>query len=333
MPDLSRRRVMQLASAAMFAEFARMDNSFARDEPPEITKVKLAKIPGVCIAPQYLAEDLLYSEGFTDVSYVESEPGSATTANTASGIVDFSLNFVTSSIISIDQGGDLTLLGGIHSGCFELFVRNDINRLLDLRGKSIGVSALGSSPYLFIASIAAYVGLDPLKDINWVTASQVKPKDMFLKGEVDAFLGFPPEPQELRAKHVGKVLVNSTLDKPWAEYFCCLLAGHSEFVRNYPAASKRVLRAILKAADLCVVQPSLAARLLVERKFTSNYEYALEALSEVPFRRWHEYDTEDTVRFYALRLNEAGMIKSKPQDIIAKGTDWSFASELKRELK
>jgi NitT/TauT family transport system substrate-binding protein len=39
------------------------------------------------------------------------------------------------------------------------------------------------------------------------------------------------------------------------------------------------------------------------------------------------------LRFYVLRLHEAGMINSSPQKIIAQGTDWRFWGELKRELK
>ena len=49
--------------------------------------------------------------------------------------------------------------------------------------------------------------------------------------------------------------------------------------------------------------------------------------------KWHNYDPEDAVRFYALRLREAGMIKSSPNKILADGTDWRFWNELKRELK
>ena len=54
---------------------------------------------------------------------------------------------------------------------------------------------------------------------------------------------------------------------------------------------------------------------------------------QVPYDRWREYDAEDTVGFYALRLRETCMIKSSPQKIIADGTDWHFLNELKRELK
>ena len=54
---------------------------------------------------------------------------------------------------------------------------------------------------------------------------------------------------------------------------------------------------------------------------------------DVPYNRWRIYDPEDTIRFYSLRLQEAGMIRSSPQEIIANGADWSFLNELKRELK
>ena len=93
------------------------------------------------------------------------------------------------------------------------------------------------------------------------------------------------------------------------------------------------MRAILKAADLCVTDPAMVARRLVEGKFTANYDYALQTLGDVPYRRWRDYDAEDTVRFYALRLREAGVIAASPQEIIAKATDWRFLNELKRELK
>jgi len=93
------------------------------------------------------------------------------------------------------------------------------------------------------------------------------------------------------------------------------------------------LRAILKATDFCISDPPGAARRMVEGGFTARYDYALQTLNEVPYNRWREYDPEDTIRFYSLRLREAGMIKSAPNKIIADGTDWRFFKELKRELK
>jgi NitT/TauT family transport system substrate-binding protein len=109
--------------------------------------------------------------------------------------------------------------------------------------------------------------------------------------------------------------------------------GNREFVQRHPVATKRYLRAVLKAADVCAADPAGAARKLVDAGFTNQYDYARQTFTEVPYGVWREYDPEDTLRFYALRLREVDMIKSTPQEIIAKGTDWRFLNEIKRELK
>jgi NitT/TauT family transport system substrate-binding protein len=123
------------------------------------------------------------------------------------------------------------------------------------------------------------------------------------------------------------------VDRPWSQYFYCMVGGNPEYVRNHPVASKRALRAMLKAADLCATEPAHVARQLVDGGFTPRYEYALQALREIPYDKWREYDPEDTIRFYALRLRDVGFIKSTPQKIIAENTDWRFLNELKREPK
>jgi NitT/TauT family transport system substrate-binding protein len=179
--------------------------------------------------------------------------------------------------------------------------------------------------------MAASVGLDR-KDIDWVTDPKLRPQDLFADGKIDAFLGFPPEPQELRARHVGRVIVDTALDRPWSQYFCCMLVGNRDFVRKNPVATKRAVRAILKATDLCDSGPERLASVIVDRGFADRSDPLLQILKDNPYK-WREYNAEDTVRFYALRLQEVGLIKSSPQKIIADGTDWRFLDEVKRELK
>ncbi len=112
-----------------------------------------------------------------------------------------------------------------------------------------------------------------------------------------------------------------------------MLAGNREFVQSHPNATKRALRAILKANTICSLEPERAARYLVDRGFTASYDYALQTMNEIPYLQWRNYSAEDTLRFYALRLREAGLIKSNPNEIIAEGTDWRFLDQLKQELK
>jgi NitT/TauT family transport system substrate-binding protein len=135
---------------------------------------------------------------------------------------------------------------------------------------------------------------------------------LLAEGKIDAFLGFPPQPQELRAKQIGHVVVNSAVDRPWSQYFCCMVYARKEFARKYPMATKRALRAILKAVDLCALEPDRAAEFLIDKGYTERYDYTRQAMKDVVYGKWREYDPEDTVRFYALRLHEAGMIKSTP---------------------
>jgi hypothetical protein len=212
-------------------------------------------------------------------------------------------------------------------------VRRATNRD-DIWGIALNMSgeAPGETHY-FVSAMASYVGLDPAKDIDWITSSSPKPIQLFADGQADAFLAFPPAPQELRARKIGRVILNTGLDRPWSQYFCCVLVGNADFVRDHPVATKRATRAILKAADLCLAEPKRAAQQLVDRGLTERYDYARSTLEDVPYGTWREYDPEDAVRFFALRLHEAGFIEATPHKIIAEGTDWRFLNEIKRELK
>jgi NitT/TauT family transport system substrate-binding protein len=326
----TRRRILSTMALAGATGLIRAPRVMSAEDRLETTTVRLGKSGSICIAPEYVAEELLRAEGFTEVRYLDVEHGQAA----AFREVDFASFFASSTIIGADGQAPFAVLSGLHAGCFELFGNDRVRSIADLKGKRVGVPALGGSPWhAFLSVMAAQVGLDPAKDIDWVTSQSPKPSELFAEGKIDAFLGFPPEPQDLRARKIGHVVVNSAVDRPWSEYFCCMLMGGKDFVRRYPVATKRVLRAILKAADLCASDPAGMARQLVDKGFTRGYDYAVQTLSELPYGRWREFDAEDTLRFYALRLHEAGLIKSSPQKIIAGNTDWRFLDELKRELK
>jgi NitT/TauT family transport system substrate-binding protein len=284
----------------------------------------------------YVAEELLRAEGFTDISYVEgvvpgAGPGSVQILS--DGRVDMAVNFAAPLAMAIDRGAEITVLGGVHPGCYELFTTPGVRSIKDLKGRTVSVLSFESAQHVFLASIATSVGLDPNRDIQWVFHPAAEGKQLLAEGKIDGYLGFPPDPQELRDKKVGRMLLSSTVDRPWSQYFCCMLLGNKEFVRKNPVATKRALRAILKSADLCAVAPERVARTVVAMGLAKNYDYTLQAIKELPYSRWREFDPEDTVRFYSLRLREVGMIKSSPQKIIAEGADWSFSRALKVELK
>jgi NitT/TauT family transport system substrate-binding protein len=329
----NRRRFLSSTTALGAASILGWPDISQAEPPPETRKIRLVRIPAICIAPEYLAEELLRLEGFTEVEYVEMDRSGAEEmlfANRA----DISSTAPPNVLPALDAGKSVVTLAGIHGGCYELFAHPDVNAVRDLKDKRVAISVFGSIEYYFIASMVAYVGMNPRKDINWVEAKTFdRAMQYFIDGKVDAFLGSPPQPQILRRRKIGKVIVNTVEDKPWAQYFCCIVAAHPEFVANNPIATKRALRAILKATDICAREPERAAKYIVAKGYERNYDIALEVVQSLSFDRWRTYSLEDSLRFYALRLHEVGMIKTSPNALVAHGTDLRFLNELKKELK
>jgi len=334
----SRRRFLATASLASAAALVGAPKSLHAEPPLETTTVHLLNYGTVpCSAPvlQSILGELLHAEGFADVRYANWQSNDASGARIASGEVDFDYNFPAIHVAWIEAGVPIKVIAGAHSGCLELLGNGSVHKITDLKGKKVGVD--GDDPNDFtrvlVSLMVAYVGLDPDRDIQWISRPGTTAMGLFVDGKVDAFLALPPQPQELHDRKVGRSILTSTDDPPWSQYFCCQLAASAEYVSRYPVATKRVLRATLKAEDLCASQPELVAQGLVKSGFTDGYDYALQSLTEVPFARWREFDSEDSLRFYALRMHEAAMIKSSPRKIIADGADWRFINELKRELK
>ena len=305
----------------------------AAEASPETTSARFAEAAGICVAPQYVAEELIRAEGFSDFAYVAADPGIAATEMLARGDIDFSVDFATAFVIPIDIGASIKVISGVHVGCYELFGSEDIQSIADLKGRKVGVGYnLSSDPHIFVSAMATYVGLDPQRDIEWIVGER-KPAELFAEGKVDAFLAFPPEAQDLRARKVGHVILDSAKDRPWSQYYCCMLAVNATYAEKHPAATKRVVRAMVKAADICATEPERVARLLVNGGRTERYDYAVQSLRELPYSNWRDFDPEDTIRFFSLRLHEARIVKSNPNEIIANGTDWRFVNEIKREMK
>jgi NitT/TauT family transport system substrate-binding protein len=329
-----RRDFLRTSAATIAALAAPLPARIAAEAPPETTRIRIGSVPSICLSPQYVAGELLRADGFTDIQYVPGEGGVPAAKEMGAGTRDdLGTNMAAPLVVALDRGAPIVVLAGVHVGCFELIATHRIRTIKDLKGKTVAVFGLESAQHIFLASMASLVGLDPRKDITWVTYPADEAKQLLAEGKVDAFLGFPPDPQDLRARNIGHVVVNSATDRPWSQYFCCMVAANREFVTRYPVATKRALRAILKADEICALDPGRAARAYRERGFAGSEELVLKALREIPFGRWRAYDPADTMRFYALRLHEAGMIKSSPQKILAQGTDWRFLNELKKELK
>ena len=329
--EFARRDFLAGASSLGTASLLGLPCRAAAEAPPETRRLRVSESLLTCIAPQVVALELLHAEGFADVQYVRylRDTQHWPPEDLLAGEVDMTFSFPPTDIRFLDAGAPVVILAAAHTGCVELVASDRIRSTRDLKGRPVGIDTDTKN---FISMFVGYVGLDPQRDIEWVPIPWGEWVPLFTQGKIDAFMCSPPLSLELRQKKIGHTLVNTTTDKPWSQYSCCMVASTKEFVHRNPVATKRALRAILKGVDLCASDPSRVARFVADRGLGS-YEITLQGLREVPYAQWREIDPADSLRFWALRMHDVGAIKSSPQEIIARGADWRFLNELKRELK
>ena len=168
--NLSRRdfltRASSLAVTGLLGGYAQIA---AAEAPPETTKIRLIHSPALCLAPQYIAEDLLRMEGFTDIKYnpLGSRLGPQALAD---GRADISLWNTPGLLPFIDAGLPIVMLAGVHSGCYELFASDRVSAIRDCKGKTLATYGFGYGDHYMFSSILAYVGINPQKDVKWVTS-------------------------------------------------------------------------------------------------------------------------------------------------------------------
>jgi NitT/TauT family transport system substrate-binding protein len=337
-PPWTRREFLGQVTAASAAGVLGLYPGISKAEPPpETTSIRIVydpDIPILCYGPQYVATEMLRTEGFTDISYAPFVSSGLQDAKVVGiGNADISASWVGDLITVAEAGDPVVGLSGMHIGCTEVFAHEGIKSFRDLKGKKIALFAKDSAEQIWFSIMFAYIGLDPEQDVEWAIHPYEEWGELLTAGKVDAVMLWPPDSQIFREQNIGHVILNTTTDRPWKDYFCCVITGNQNYVQKNPVATKRALRAMLKATDLCALEPELAARAVIANGFPTDYERALQVFREIPYAQWREYDPEDTLRFYALRMHRLGLIQRSPEEFVAGISDWSFLNELKRELK
>ena len=300
--------------------------------PPETTTIRIHGPLG-CDPWTWLADDFMKEEGFTDVKLVNPGPQAV-----LKGDADIAAGYGQHFAAHIDAGSPFVLLGGTHVGCIELWAKPGIGTIRDLRGKTLVVfkkDPLQDVFYGIWVTLLTSVGVDP-GEVKFVEHldPQANVIDSFIAGTSDATLAAVTQGPALRAnpKNPGKMIFDTTVDKPWSQYYCCLLVANSSWAKANPNAAKRATRAVMRAIDLGAKDRQRTVQIAAEKQVTQNAPRLYEAIKDLPYD-WREYDPEETLRFLALRLADGKLIKKTPQQIITDGTDFAWFRRLQKELK
>lgn len=302
--------------------------------PPETTTLRISG-GGLCDPTFYTAADYLLEEGFTDAKLLP-----LSIAAVARGEVDIGAGYSQWIVTNVDAGKPIVALAGIHTGCAEVWTRPGISTIGDLKGKTIAVNVKDVTTdvwYGFWAALLAYVGINPLRDVNFVeygeSASIV---DIFLRGQSDATLALAGAAPLLGAYplNIGKLLINTHEDRPWSQYYCCQIVANRDWARKNPNAARRVTRALLRANDRVAKDlPAAVRAAAVQGMFASptTYDIALAVGKRCTFE-WRDLDAQESLRFYALQLADQKLVKGSPQQLVAQASDFGYVEELKRQI-
>ena len=309
--------------------------------PPETTTLRIGPV-APCDPWYWLSDGYLREEGFTDIQYGKGSVPERT--------ADLQTVYANSLVVSIDAGSPVLIVAGMHTGCIQLFARPGIDKIADLRGKTIAVNSkaavlpfvnqtIPSLFYGFLVSLFTHVGMQP-SDANFVEIGDDKDLvSYFIDGKADATLTVHAQGPILQAnpKNPGHVILDTSLDKPWSQNYCCLLFTDRDWAKANPVAVKRATRALLRGVDAGKRDLRAAAKSAADQgtyrsspAFTEQVIY--DVIKDESFD-WREYDPEETMRFFALRLADAKLIKKTPQQIISEGTDLAWFRQLRKELK
>ena len=217
---------------------------------------------------------------------------------------------------------------GVHVGCYDCSRHGSIRTISDLKGKAHRHPDDGLKRPPLHGDLLSHVGLDPRMTSR---VDDVKAIELFAEEKVDAFLAFPPEPQEpARAERRPRHSQDHHGSAVGRSNFCCMaytqpgLRGEST---RWPPSARFAP---------CSRRPPSAHPIRPPRRggsswgFAANYDHAVEALGDIPYLAWRDYDPADSLRFYALQLREAGMI-SPTGRADRSGTNWQYFEELKQE--
>ena len=300
--------------------------------PPETTTLRIVN-PPACEPGIWLAKDFLVEEGFTDVRFVATPFTS--TDWIARDLADVALAHPEFAVTTLDAGLPLLLLAGVHAGCLELWARQGIANVGDLRGKRIAVRGKDISDqfFAFFATLLGYVGIDPVKDVMFVEGTTVAGMNaLFTDGRADAVLaGGQFGPLLRRVQPAPGHVILATMDaQPWSHYFCCHIVANREWAHRNPIATKRVTRALLRATDAAAKDAPRAAREAAPMLGLEDSIVA-ETMAMCAYN-WRDLEPEDTLRFFALWLAAAKLIKNTPQQLIALGADFQYMLQLRTEL-
>jgi len=278
-------------------------------------KVVISYAGGTCEAPIFAA----YHQGFFEEEGLEVELIQAGFEQLKLGLDTATIDATMANFAwfkPIEQGLRIKLTGGIHTGCIKAVIPpdSDIRSFADLKGKTIGVDAIGAGPQIALSAKLREAGLNPALDVNWVAYPGPQLDEAIAKGEIAAYMTWDPFPTQAHDQRGYKYLLDIGADEPFENQYCCFVGVAGPLVETNPEVAAKITRALLKASEWVGQNPEEAARISIENNYIGG-DIALNA------QLLGSYDWEpsisrakENVRWFIRELKAQGILEESTSE-------------------
>ena len=242
--------------------------SSSKGKAGALKPVKLGWWGATCEAPIYVAHNVgFFEREGLKVELVNLGQSSAKDA-LASGKVDGAPGITFEWLKPIEQGQNIRVTGGLHGGCLRLVVgaKTGITALDGLRGKTIGTDQIGGSAHSLFSVVLAAAGIDPQKDVTFVSYPGAQLETALKRGNVAAVAASDPYPFLIVANGNGTELL-SNLTGAYKDHFCCAIGLNGSLIEESPATAAAVTRAWLSASKWVGTHIDATAQLEADKKY------------------------------------------------------------------
>lgn len=273
-------------------------------------KVKVGYYGGTCEAPIYVAfEKGFFKEQGLDVELVKVF-GDVLKEGIATGKID-AVQVSPGLLKPIEQGLNIKITDGVHTGCIQAVAKKDssISSLQELKGKTIGVDAIGGVPMVLLSVELGKLGLNPKKDVEWRAYPSPQLSQALEKGEIAAFATWDPF-GEIAVGQGARLIFSSTHDPQYRDQFCCFVGINGDVAKKNPEIAKKITLALRKAGEWISKHPQETAELAVNKKYIGgSIALNTKLLSDYQFKS-DPAVARNSILFYLKNMHEQGILDS-----------------------
>lgn len=278
-------------------------------------KTIIAYAGGTCEAPAFVA----FHKGFFKDEGLEVELVQAGFEQLKQGLTTGKIDAALANFAwfkPIEQGMNIKLTAGVHTGCIKAVTPEDsgIKEIKDLKGKTIGVDAIGGGPMIALSIKLRENGIDPKTDVQWKAYPGPQLDEAIKKNEIQAYMTWDPFPTQAHDHNKHTYLLDIGTDEPFKDNYCCFVGTNGDLVKDNPEKAAAITRSLLKAAQWVGQNPKEAAQISLDNKYVGG-DVDLNAKLLGSYQWLPGIDqAKDNIKFYIKEQKAQGILDASTNE-------------------